>query len=399
MHRVFVCLVVVVCALALPSSVSAAVSHSVTASATVDAPSRGSITVQVTPKVTFTAGECPTPTSSPPVVDGCKGHTFVEMRSAAQGCPARTSPFDLSPGALWSVPVGWAAPWSDVPFTQIFDPPVAGPAVICVTMVINNGLWTSGTVVGSADIPVTVVHVYPTDNKTCASFPNQRAAQEEYNRWLPRRPYKLDGDLDGRACEALPCPCYFGSDYPAPAPPAPVQVPAPKPPTTNTTPSGQSTQPPAKVPSPKVTRQTGRVTKVIDGDTLKVRLSSGRSRSVRLIGVDAPETRPGRGECGARQAKNVLRSLVLNKRGRGRTVTLTSDPTQAATDRYGRLLAYVGTTVDVNRSVIASGWAGVYIDDDTPFTRTPRYKTAANDAKARRIGVWAKCGGDFHRRR
>ena len=36
---------------------------------------------------------------------------------------------------------------------------------------------------------------------------------------------------------------------------------------------------------------TGRVTRVVDGDTVKVRLGGGRgTRTVRYIGVDTPET-------------------------------------------------------------------------------------------------------------
>ena len=41
---------------------------------------------------------------------------------------------------------------------------------------------------------------------TCADFPNQAAAQAAHN--------TLDGDHDGRYCEALPCPC--SSAAPAP---------------------------------------------------------------------------------------------------------------------------------------------------------------------------------------
>src|SRR5215469_9032028 len=38
----------------------------------------------------------------------------------------------------------------------------------------------------------------------CSDFVNQAEAQEHL---LPGDPYHLDGDGDGIACEALPCPC------------------------------------------------------------------------------------------------------------------------------------------------------------------------------------------------
>jgi micrococcal nuclease len=68
--------------------------------------------------------------------------------------------------------------------------------------------------------------------------------------------------------------------------------------------------------APALAANCSRVLSVIDGDTLKVRTSSGRRITVRLIGVDTPETRkPGRGvECGGRQATAAMRKLVLAAR-------------------------------------------------------------------------------------
>ena len=82
--------------------------------------------------------------------------------------------------------------------------------------------------------------------------------------------------------------------------------------------------------------------RVIDGDTLKVRLASGASETVRLIGIDTPETRKPNTpvECGGRDATARMKRLAL-RRGVGVAVVLRSDPTQDRRDRYGRLLAYV----------------------------------------------------------
>ena len=79
----------------------------------------------------------------------------------------------------------------------------------------------------------------------------------------------------------------------------------------------------------------GKVTRVVDGDTVHVRLG-GRDETVRYIGIDTPETvKPGRPvECGGPEAHDANDRLVG-----GRTVTLRFDAERR--DVYGRLLAYV----------------------------------------------------------
>lgn len=91
----------------------------------------------------------------------------------------------------------------------------------------------------------------------------------------------------------------------------------------------------------------GRVTRVIDGDTLDVLLASGRIR-VRLHGIDAPERdQPGGAEAGA-----WLRERMMN-----RIVQL--EP--VSQDQYGRMVAIVhdGDEV-VNQALVGSGWAWAY---------------------------------------
>ena len=174
------------------------------------------------------------------------------------------------------------------------------------------------------------------------------------------------------------------SPAPTPAPPPPAPEPAP-------------------APVVQATKTSARVLSVVDSDTIKVRTSSGRSLTVRLVGIDAPETRkPGASvECGGSEATGVMKKLVLHKRrGRvvGRAVTLTSDPTQDATDRYGRTLAYVNVVGggDVGRSMVKTGWATVYVYE-APFARLATFTSAQDAAKAAGRGAWGACGGDFHR--
>ena len=156
---------------------------------------------------------------------------------------------------------------------------------------------------------------------------------------------------------------------------------------------------PSPTPQPAATRRSARIVRVIDGDTLRVRLSSGQQITVRLIGIDTPETkRPGVAvECGGTPASSYMRRIAF-QRSRGRLVTLVSDPSQDATDRYGRTLAYVDASGkgDLGRLMLRSGWASVYVFEN-PFARLARYQAAASQAEARRAGVWDRCDGDFHR--
>lgn len=96
----------------------------------------------------------------------------------------------------------------------------------------------------------------------------------------------------------------------------------------------------------------GVVVKVVDGDTIHVRVSD-RVEKVRYIGVNTPEVHhPRQGEQpGGREAWDVNRRLVA-----GRQVRLELDIRER--DRYGRLLAYVwiGETM-VNADLVSRGYA------------------------------------------
>lgn len=133
--------------------------------------------------------------------------------------------------------------------------------------------------------------------------------------------------------------------------------------------------------------------RVVDGDTIAVEIS-GKEQTVRLIGIDTPETkRPGVPvECGGPQATASLERLLADSK----RVRLVADPGQDRRDRYGRLLRYVETGgLDVGKEQIKRGWAAPYTYDSPP-RRTARYQRAADRAAAKSRGVWRACGGDFH---
>ena len=130
--------------------------------------------------------------------------------------------------------------------------------------------------------------------------------------------------------------------------------------------------------------QRGVVTEVVDGDTVRVRLTSGKNEKVRLIGIDAAE----RGACFATAAGARARQLALSK-----PVVLRGDRTQDTRDRYGRLLAYVWLPGgrDLGYQLVAGGFAKVYVYRD-PFERLPAYRTAESRAKSTPAGAWKACG-------
>lgn len=132
-------------------------------------------------------------------------------------------------------------------------------------------------------------------------------------------------------------------------------------------------------------RLAGTVTRVVDGDTLDVRLASGKRERVRLIGIDAPELNPS--ECLGREAASRARRLA-----QGRRVRLIGDPTQQTRDRYRRLLAYVELPGgdDLGRRLITEGLAVIYVYR-RPFRRLAVYRTAEGRAEAEGRGIWGGC--------
>lgn len=116
------------------------------------------------------------------------------------------------------------------------------------------------------------------------------------------------------------------------------------------------------------------VTRVIDGDTIDVRLN-GEIVRVRYIGVNTPE----RDEPCFSSATEANRALV-----EGQPVVLTRD--QSDTDRYGRLLrfVYVGD-VFVNATLAARGFAES-VEYRPDITQAPLFRQLEQQAAAAGLG-------------
>jgi micrococcal nuclease len=140
---------------------------------------------------------------------------------------------------------------------------------------------------------------------------------------------------------------------------------------------------------------------VTDGDTIKVKIN-GRKESVRLIGIDAPESRAN-----DRAYKQALRSradletiLALGKQSKqflsqrlpaSSTVQLEEDVQPR--DRYGRLLAYVylPNGMMVNEEILISGYASVLtIPPNVRYVE--RFTRAAKEARKAKRGLWTASG-------
>lgn len=108
---------------------------------------------------------------------------------------------------------------------------------------------------------------------------------------------------------------------------------------------------------------SGRVTHIVDGDTLDV----GRER-IRVLGIDTPE----RDECGYAAASRAASELALE-----RVVRLEPDATQAVRDRFGRTLAYVRLPDgrDLGELLLRRGLARTYVVG-RPFARVEAYREA-----------------------
>jgi len=126
------------------------------------------------------------------------------------------------------------------------------------------------------------------------------------------------------------------------------------------------------------------VVRVIDGDTLDVRIGLAQER-IRLISVDSPEARNPT-ECFGPEASRRTAELVPP----GTRVGLERDVTEH--DRFGRLLRYVYLPDGrlLSAVLIAEGFAEVvFYPPDRRFLSVLR--AAEQSAQADGLGLWGAC--------
>lgn len=133
------------------------------------------------------------------------------------------------------------------------------------------------------------------------------------------------------------------------------------------------------------------VLRVVDGDTLVVTVR-GNKESVRLLGIDAPESVDPRKpvQCFAHEAADKMKSLVA-----GKSVILIDDATQGNRDKYRRLLRYVylpdAAHTFVNGEMVKQGYALSY--RYYPTKMLEKLNSLEKNAREKELGLWHACSG------
>jgi micrococcal nuclease len=125
------------------------------------------------------------------------------------------------------------------------------------------------------------------------------------------------------------------------------------------------------------------VVRTVDGDTVQIQYN-GKPTTVRLIGVDTPETvHPNKPvEAFGKEATAFTRNLL-----RGESVYLRFDGNR--TDKYGRLLAYLYRAPDglfVNLEIVRQGYGHAYTQ--YPFTHLELFRHYEQRAREAGKGLW-----------
>ena len=127
-----------------------------------------------------------------------------------------------------------------------------------------------------------------------------------------------------------------------------------------------------------------KVSRVVDGDTIKVRAASGEI-TIRLVGIDAPEESHKKREPGqpfSQQSTKNLAGMVLNK-----SVSIK----EYGHDRYGRTLAEVFLDgKNVNLEMVDAGFAEVYRGNPAPGQDLAPYWKAEERARTAKRGMWTQ---------
>lgn len=129
---------------------------------------------------------------------------------------------------------------------------------------------------------------------------------------------------------------------------------------------------------------TAEVTKVVDGDTIKVKVGN-REETVRLLLIDTPETvHPDKPV----QPFGPEASAFVEEMLEGETVELEKDVSER--DRYGRLLAYVYIDGEsVQKMLLERGLARVAYIYEPNVKYVEEYRAVQEEAQREGKGIWS----------
>jgi micrococcal nuclease len=121
-----------------------------------------------------------------------------------------------------------------------------------------------------------------------------------------------------------------------------------------------------------------------DGDTCKLNCPSEGTIKVRLVGIDAPETR-GKGKKGGRQPFALEAKEFLNRKIVGQEIVLYS----YSKDLYGRTLGdLVFKGKSVNMELVANGLAECYRGKPPKEYSQSDCLSAQSKAQTAKLGIW-----------
>ncbi|WP_253739086.1 thermonuclease family protein [Halohasta salina] len=164
--------------------------------------------------------------------------------------------------------------------------------------------------------------------------------------------------------------------------------------------SGSPTLDPASPATDVSDTRTVTVTRVIDGDTMAIEYPNGTDDTVRLLGVDTPETTLSRvspaefegvpDTTGGRdhlfdwgERATALAVTELE----GRHVEIAVDPASDRRGYFGRLLVYIYVDGEnFNERLLADGYARTY---DSQFSFREQFRGTEQQAQDDNVGVWS----------
>ncbi len=144
-----------------------------------------------------------------------------------------------------------------------------------------------------------------------------------------------------------------------------------------------------------VTTTNAEVTRVVDGDTIEVRLDRGSApEKVRFLGINTPESVDPRRpvQCFGKEASAFSKHLLDHQR-----IHLEPDLQADERDKYHRLLRNIvledGT--DVNASLVSLGYAQAYLSFPLNEQRKQQLRELERAAKTAERGLWSPttCAG------
>ncbi|MBW6440745.1 thermonuclease family protein [Patescibacteria group bacterium] len=130
-----------------------------------------------------------------------------------------------------------------------------------------------------------------------------------------------------------------------------------------------------------------KIVKVIDGDTIIVRVS-GEDETIRLIGINTPEIVDPRRpvECFGMEASNKAKEMLS-----GKFIRLEKDSLVDDKDKYGRSLRYVFFEDGTNfgKIIIQEGYAYEYSYENKIYKYQEEFQQAEDSARKNKRGLWA----------